>query len=261
MLDMSTLEQFEWDSLSADDLNMMKHSHTWQADHSLYSLRSDWTDAIVRYRKKYRLTSKKIAYSGPVYIEKQEKVQPGMEIFLETIQDQMNTMNDLLSYSTIHLNLTLSVAVISHYSLFKKMMSSSELKDTELLAYLSERNLDRLRDRLGSNHPVVRLMSQPVPEQLTYAKKHFPDLNKPIEEIQRWEDELTRHHIPVLYSDLFSLPTQSYYKGIFLQVYTHQSVEPVITGGQYSSPTKAFGMSVNLSALPLQSLTTKEHDA
>ncbi|OJF94139.1 ATP phosphoribosyltransferase regulatory subunit [Alkalibacterium sp. 20] len=251
LLDLSILEQFEWDRLSEDDLKMMKHRYTWQSNQSLLSLRSDWTDAIVRYRQKYKLKTDKIAYSGPVFPVDKEKMQFGMEVFTQDISIQIITMKDLLHYIRDHLNISLTVAVISHYSLLKKLLSTEERRDPEIMMYLSERNLDHLTKRLGASHPAVLLMTQPVPNQLAYAKQHFPDLKKPVEEIQHWQSELENNQIPVVYCDLFSSPNQSYYKGIFLQFYTKQSVEPIVTGGQYSSPTKAFGMAINLSSLPL----------
>ncbi|SFC21726.1 ATP phosphoribosyltransferase regulatory subunit HisZ [Alkalibacterium subtropicum] len=251
LLDLSLLEEFEWDRLSEDDLKMMKSRHTWQTGHSLLSLRSDWTDAIVRYRKKYKLKTDKIAYSGPVFPMDKEKMQFGMEIFTEDIGKQIDTMKELIQYIKENMALSLNVAVISHYSLLKKLLSENERQEPEIMRYLDERNLDGLTERLGDSHPVVRLMSQPVPEQLDYAKAHYPDLRKPVEEIKRWQDQLQKNSIPVVYCDLFSIPPQSYYKGIFLQFYTDHAVEPVVTGGQYSSPTRAFGMAINLSSLSL----------
>ncbi len=251
LLDLSILEQFEWSRLSEDDLKMMQHRYTWQSNQSLLSLRSDWTNAIVRYRKKYKLKSDKIAYSGPVFSVDKETMQFGMEIFTEDISKQTTSMKELLHYIREQIDIELTVAVISHYSLLKKLLSNEERLDPVIMGYLSERNLDRLTQVLGADHPVVRLMNKPVPDQLTYAKEHFPDLKKPVEEIMYWQQELAENNIPVVYCDLFSLPPQSYYKGIFLQFYTKQSVEPIVTGGQYSSPTRAFGMANNLSRLPL----------
>lgn len=251
LLDLSILEQFEWSRLSEDDLKMMQHRYTWQSNQSLLSLRSDWTNAIVRYRKKYKLKSDKIAYSGPVFSVDKETMQFGMEIVTEDISKQTTSMKELLHYIREQIDIELTVAVISHYSLLKKLLSNEERLDPVIMGYLSERNLDRLTQVLGADHPVVRLMNKPVPDQLTYAKEHFPDLKKPVEEIMYWQQELAENNIPVVYCDLFSLPPQSYYKGIFLQFYTKQSVEPIVTGGQYSSPTRAFGMAINLSRLPL----------
>lgn len=249
LLDLSILEEFQWDSLSTDDLKTMTNRYTWQSNDSLLSLRSDWTDAIVKYRKKYKLKTAKIAYSGPVYPYSQEKMQFGMETFSEDIIKQQDSMLELLDYIQTNLKQSLSVAVISHYSLLKKLLSKQELEDVKTRNLLRERNLDGLIPHLGSEHPVVQLMSQPVSDQLQYAKDKFPDLKEPVNEIIEWSALLEKKNIPVVYSDLFSLPDQSYYKGIFLKFYTDHLVEPIVTGGQYSSPTKAFGMAINLTDL------------
>lgn len=246
LLDLSIIEEFKWNKLSEDDLKSMTNRYTWQSASSLLSLRSDWTDAIVRYRKKYKLQTEKIAYTGPVYPYSQEKMQFGIEVFTENISEQKQSMTDLVDFIQTGLNQTFSVAVISHYSLLKKLLTYEELNDDELLFFLKERNLDRLSSKLGAKHPVVEIMSQPVTNQLNFAKEQYPDLEEPVDAINEWIQLLEQQAIPTVYSDLFSLPPQSYYKGIFLQLYTSQAIEPIVTGGQYSSPSKAFGMALNL---------------
>ncbi len=176
-------------------------------------------------------------------------MQFGVEIFSESISKQQDSMKELLDYIQTSLNQKLSVAVISHYSLLKKLLTKDELEDPDIKHLLRERNLDGLIHQLGTEHPVVQLMSQPVPDQLHFAKAKFPDLKESVNEIIEWSAILEKKNIPTVYSDLFSLPAQSYYKGIFLQFYTDQLVEPIVTGGQYSSPTKAFGMAINLTDL------------
>lgn len=249
LLDLSVIEKFHWNTLSEDDLKSMTNRHTWQSGSALLSLRSDWTDAIVRYRKKYRLQAEKIAYTGPIYPFNQEKMQFGVEVFTENISEQKQAMTDLVDFILNGLEQTFSVAVISHYSLLKKLLTHEELHNEEILFFLKERNLDRLSSKLGPSHPVVEIMKQPVTEQLIFAKGTYPDLQEPVDAINEWITLLENKNIPTVYSDLFSLPPQSYYKGVFLQLYTPQSVEPIVTGGQYSSPSKAFGMALNLPRL------------
>lgn len=246
LLDLSVIENFQWNKLSGDDLKAMTNRHTWQSGSTLLSLRSDWTDAIVRYRKKYKLQTEKIAYTGPVYPYNQEKMQFGIEVFTEDISEQKKAMSDLVAFIQTGLKQTFSVAVISHYSLLKKLLTYDELNDEELLYFLKERNLDRLSSKLGPSHPVVRIMNEPVTNQLNYAKETYPDLEEPVDAINEWISLMETQSIPTVYSDLFSLPPQSYYKGIFLQLYTPHSIEPIVTGGQYSSPSRAFGMALNL---------------
>lgn len=67
LIDLGVVEKFEWTQLSHDDLHLMLNRHKWQSGDKLFALRSDWTNAIVRYRKQYHLRADKIAYSGPVY--------------------------------------------------------------------------------------------------------------------------------------------------------------------------------------------------
>lgn len=73
----------------------MLNRHKWQSGDKLFALRSDWTNAIVRYRKQYHLRADKIAYSGPVYSLLKERHQLGVETFTDSIPKQIEVLGDI----------------------------------------------------------------------------------------------------------------------------------------------------------------------
>jgi len=246
LIDLSVIEQFDWTKLSQDDLGLMNERHKWQHEGSLFALRSDWTNAIVRYRKKYQLNAEKIAYTGPVYTLNTEKHQYGLEIFTDNVDKQAEVLTQMVRFIKQSLSIPLSVAVISHNTLLKNLLSEEELADELTRKFIKERNRDALIVKLGNDHPIVELMAHPAAEQAAYVKEHMPHLKRHIEEMSHWESILIKENVSYVYGDMLALPSQSYYKGISIQLYSEDQVEPIASGGQYSNPSNAFGIGLNV---------------
>lgn len=246
LIDLSVIEQFDWTKLSDDDLGLMNERHKWQHEGALLALRSDWTNAIVRYRQKYQLDAEKIAYSGPVYTLNNEKHQYGLETFTSDIEKQTDVLKQMVLYVKENLSIPLSVAVISHNTLLKTLLSEEELADELTRKFIKERNRDALKALLGEEHLILDLMSHPASEQASYVKEHMPHLKRHIEEMTHWENILINAGVSYVYGDMLALPSQSYYKGISIQLYSEDKVEPIASGGQYSSPSNAFGIGLNV---------------
>uniref|UniRef100_UPI00352A7DB1 ATP phosphoribosyltransferase regulatory subunit n=1 Tax=Aerococcus urinaeequi TaxID=51665 RepID=UPI00352A7DB1 len=246
LIDLPMIETFKWTNLSKDDLNLMENRHKWQHEGEILALRSDWTHAIVRYREKYHLHSEKIAYAGQVYTLNGEKHQLGLEIFTDDTEKQLHVLKEMIHYIQNELQVNLSVAVISHNSLLSQLLTEEEWHDPYTRKFINERNRDALRAKLGADHPIVEFMGQQATKQTAYVKQHFPHLKSYIEEMEKWEAALNQEQITYVYGDMLKLPSQSYYKGIFVQLYTENAIEPIASGGQYSSPTDAFGMGLNI---------------
>ncbi|MFZ2673593.1 MAG: ATP phosphoribosyltransferase regulatory subunit, partial [Trichococcus flocculiformis] len=111
--------------------------------------------------------------------------------------------------------------------------------------FICERNQDALKHRLGADHPLIGLMDQAPTEQAGYLKEHYPELTGHLNELAEWEATLKSKNVDYVYADMLALPNQSYYKGIFIQLYGENQTEPVASGGQYTSSSKAFGMAIN----------------
>lgn len=246
LMDLGIVESFQWTELSQDDLHLMERRHNWERNGTLFALRSDWTNAIVRYRKKYHLHADKIAYAGSVYTVDSERKQLGVEIFSEGVKEQLQVLEDMICFLQQELDTTLSVGVISHNQLLKKLLNKEEHADELVQQYIQERNYDALGSRLGKDHLLVRLMKEAPADQGDYLKKHFPELTGQLNEIEQWQDQLASLGVEFVYSDLLAVPTQSYYKGIFIHIYEKDTVNPIASGGQYTSSSKAFGMALTV---------------
>lgn len=246
LMDLGIVESFQWTELSQDDLHLMGRRHNWERNGTLFALRSDWTNAIVRYRKKYHLHADKIAYAGSVYTVDSERKQLGVEIFSEGVKEQLQVLEDMICFLQQELDTTLSVGVISHNQLLKKLLNKEEHADEWVQQYIQERNYDALGSRLGKDHLLVRLMKEAPADQGDYLKKHFPELTAQLNEIEQWQDQLASLGVEFVYSDLLAVPMQSYYKGIFIHIYEKDTVNPIASGGQYTSSSKAFGMALTV---------------
>lgn len=246
LIDLGIVESFQWTELSQDDLHLMQYRYKWERNGTLFALRSDWTNAIVRYRKKYHLHADKIAYVGSVYTVDNERKQLGVEVFSADVKEQFEVLKDMIYFLQQELGITLSVGVISHNMLLKKLLNKDEHADELVQQYIRDRNYDALGSRLGKDHLLVRLMKEAPADQGDYLKKHFPELTDHLKEIEQWQDQLDSLGVEFVYSDLLAVPMQSYYKGIFIQVYEKNTVNPIVSGGQYTSSSKAFGMAITI---------------
>lgn len=246
LVDLDVIETFGWSALSSDDLRLMDQRHTWTNNGNVHTLRSDWTNAIVHYRQQYALDAEKIAYSGPVYKKSGTVYQLGVEAFTADIKEQQQVLREVLDFTRLSLKQTMSIAVISHNKLLKKLLTKAELADPVVQRFISERNKDALSHILSPDHPIIGLMDQRPENQIRYLKKQFPELEKELFDLHTWEEELRSLNIEYVYIDTLALPAQSYYKGIFIQLYQKNTIEPIASGGQYTSPSKAFGLAINL---------------
>lgn len=246
LIDLGMVESFQWKDLSQDDLHLMERRHKWERNGTLFALRSDWTNAIVRYRKKYQLHADKIAYVGSVYTVDSESKQMGVEIFSADVKQQFKVLEDMISFLQQELDTTLSVGVISHNMLLKKLLTKEEQEDDLVQQYIKDRNYDALGSRLGKEHLLVRVMKEAPADQADYLKKYFPELADQLKEIEQWQDRLDALGVEYVYADLLAVPMQSYYKGIFIHVYEKNTVNPIASGGQYTSSSKAFGMAITI---------------
>lgn len=246
LLDLGIVESFQWQTLSQDDLHLMERRHKWERNGTLFALRSDWTNAIVRYRKKYHLHADKIAYAGSVYTVDSERKQLGAEIFSEDEQEQFQALQDMIRFLRQELDTTLSVGVVSHNMLLKRLLKPDEYEDESIQQYIQERNYDALVHRLGKQHLLVRLMKEEPADQGDYLRQNVPELRDQLNEIEQWKNQLDSLGVEFVYSDLLAIPKQSYYQGIFIHIYEKDTVNPIASGGQYTSSSKAFGMAITI---------------
>lgn len=99
-----------WDELSPDDLKQMKERSVWQADDTLFALRNDFTDQLVRYYQHYQLNHSAVAYTGPIVRHHQVQTQLGLECYRPHIQEMYHALrrSNNLSRNTYKMKFNMS---------------------------------------------------------------------------------------------------------------------------------------------------------
>lgn len=245
LIDFELIEHYEWNDLSPDQLRSLAYSYNWINGANVNSLRSDWTNTIVQYQQKYKLKAEKIAYCGPVFTRDGSRDQLGMEIFSGDIAAQQLLLTQGIQFIEKKMDSPITIAVLSHNKLLKKILTERQLADPVLRGFLEERNPDGLAGILGKGHALIEMMGYPLHQQISYLDEHFPELHRHIDELNSWYQVLQNCGIPHVYADVLALPNQSYYRGVFFRGYHEALKTPIIAGGQYTGPGKAFGVGIN----------------
>lgn len=246
LIDLPLIEQFDWTHLSVDDLQMMPARYKWQQGNEIHSLRSDWTHALVKYRHQYHLPFNKLAYAGPVYLNDKERYQFGVENYTDSVNEQIATLKEMVNFIQQEFSIKLCVGVVGHNTLLQKLITKEALDDKITVRFIKERNRQALASKLGEDNPIVKIMGEAAIDQVQYVKDNFPHLKQQVDEIDRWREVLQSLDIKHVHADMLALPMQSYYQGVFFQLYSEDTVSPIVLGGQYFGPTKAFGVAINI---------------
>ncbi|WP_088006261.1 ATP phosphoribosyltransferase regulatory subunit [Indiicoccus explosivorum] len=243
VIDLPVVETFDWTGMTPDDLSLMPRRETWVQNGKVHTLRHDWTNAIVRYLQKYHVRSRQVAYSGPVYKNGEGSHQFGMEVFSDVRADQQHGLALLLEFIRDRLQIGVQTAVISHYALLKSILTPEQYTDPDIRRALSQRSTSRLQQLLG-DHPLPQLLELQPESQLHKLRELYPELEPILGELTAWEEEIRRAGIEAVYPDITALPSQSYYDGVFIQLYEPGRTAPFASGGQYTAQSKAFGMGI-----------------
>lgn len=245
LMDFELIDQYTWNELNQDQLYSLARSYNWTNGNEISSLRWDWTNTIVQYQKKYQLKADRIAYSGPVYSREGGREQLGLEIFSQNVIAQQELLIQAISFIGQQMDSPLSIAVLGHNRLLKKILKEEQLADQVLKAYIEARNAKGLAEVLGNSHPLIQLMDLPPMEQIGYLDQHYPELHRHIDELNTWFQIFVGSEVPNVYIDVLALPTQSYYRGIFFKAYHQGQRTPILVGGQYTANKKAFGVGIS----------------
>ncbi len=245
LMDFELIEHYAWNELNQDQLYSLARNYNWTNGSEISSLRWDWTNTIVQYQKKYHLKAERIAYSGPVFSRDGNREQLGMEIFSADIAAQQELLTQAIDFIRREMEEPISIAVLSHNRLLKKILKEDQLADPALKVHIEARNAKGLAEVLGEDHPLIQLMDLPPVEQIGYLDRHYPELHRHIDELNTWFQTFTSCQVPHVYIDVLALPSQSYYRGIFFKAYHAGQKTPIMGGGQYTAHKKAFGVGIN----------------
>lgn len=245
LMDFELIEHYAWNELNQDQLYSLARNYNWTNGNEISSLRWDWTNTIVQYQKKYQLKAERIAYSGPVFSRDGNREQLGMEIFSADIGAQQELLTQAIAFIRRQMDAPISIAVLSHNRLLKKILKENQLADPALKVHIEARNAKGLAEVLGESHPLIQLMDLPPVEQIGYLDRHYPELHRHIDELNTWFQTFAGCEVPNVYIDVLALPSQSYYRGIFFKAYHEGQKTPIMGGGQYTANKKAFGVGIN----------------
>ena len=246
LVDFDLIEHLSWKDLGPDDLQALGSAYHWTAADEVYVLRSDWTQTLVRYRRKYQMAVDRIAYSGPVYAARAPQQQFGLESFSAEVPTQQALLGDALQFCRDHGVKQIETAVVSHNKLLRHLASEDDLANPQIRHLIDERNRDGIADRLGREATLTRIMQEAPRDQLAWLDAELPELGHYIAELESWMTILSELGVRDVFADVLALPTQSYYRGVSLRCHAakQDALDPLLSGGQYTMNGKAFGVAI-----------------
>ncbi|PCF38937.1 ATP phosphoribosyltransferase regulatory subunit [Staphylococcus delphini] len=238
------IETLVWDELSPDDLKQMKERSVWQADETLFALRNDFTDQLVRYYQHYQLSHQAVAYTGPIVRHHQVQTQLGLECYRPHIQEMYHAFETFQKFITQHLQDEIQYVVIGHYQLIDLLLEHQAERE-QLLTWVEQRNISALKSELGISHPLVRLLLTPTHQQLELLNTLYPHDHVIIRSLNRWQTYFKSLHIDTIHLDITPQAPRSYYKETFIHAHLKDSGR-TLSGGYYNGPLEGFGLGLTL---------------
>lgn len=243
-IDTAFIETLVWDELSPDDLKQMKERSVWQTDDTLFALRNDFTDQLVRYYQHYPLTHQAVAYTGPIVRHQHVHTQLGLECYQPHIQEMYHAFETFQQFIEQQLQDEIQYVVIGHYQLIDLLLEH-QTERTQLLKWVEQRNISALKSALGISHPLVRLLLTPTHQQLELLNTLYPHDHVIIRSLNRWQTYFKSLHIDMIHLDITPQPPRSYYKDTFIHAYLKESGR-TLSGGYYNGPLEGFGLGLTL---------------
>lgn len=245
VMDMSFIEELQWQQLTQDDLNSLSTKSIWKNGDAFYSLRNDWTDQIQHYSREYKLNARRVSYAGPVSINEQITTNLGVEVFNPSKDDMLQCFQNIHHFIQKLLNQNIDFAVIGHYQLFDLLLSNFE-KTNAVYDAIGERNISKISKLLSQNHPVVKLLKTPTHQQLDFLTTFADTTHPTFQSLQLWKNALVSAGIQHIHLDVTTMPPKSYYVGSFIQLYENNKRKPIASGGHYKGVLEGFGFGIQI---------------
>ncbi len=134
-----------------------------------------------------------------------------------------------------------TILVVNNDELLDKYIAEYQL-DLSIKQLVVDKNLSALREQLGNEHPLYRLMAAPVSQQFGMVDDLFGKSQEMLM-IHRLKEKMSQSDTRFILDLSFRSP-QSYYNGFYFQAFLTQNT-PILSGGQYADG--AFGIGINLS--------------
>lgn len=238
LVDMNMIEPF-----SLDDKNHHPTSIVFERDSTIYAIRSDWTRTLLNFNNNYFSDDRKFGYFGPVVREETSFYQAGAEIYHANEADIIESIISHINFVHENSNKRINTFVINNDQLIDLFVDQYGLSE-EIRPLIYSKNISDLRDELGENHDLYKILSARVSTQFELIDELFKstDIMKLINEIRK---ELAKVNDNIKFIlDLSFRSPQRYYNGLYFQAFLNTN-SPVLSGGQYNS--SAFGLGLNIS--------------
>ena len=236
LIDMNMVEPFE-----IDDKRHHSSTIVFEKNEQLFSIRSDWTRSLLNYNENYYLSHRFFGYFGPVVRNYKTFYQAGVELYDPTDTEVLISIDMHLSFIQEKYGREFSSIVVNDDKLLDLYIEKYGLPEA-IRKLVHEKNLSELQNRLGGTHPLYKLMTAKVSDQITLVNREFGETD--IMKFLNHLDEYLRKYGMKFILDLSFRSPQSYYNGFYFQVFLDHDY-PLLSGGEYNS--SAFGIAVNLS--------------
>ncbi len=236
LIDLNMVEPFQLENKS-----IHPDSIVFERNQQLFALRSDWTRSLLNYKQTFQLSQQKFAYYGPVVREFQTQYQAGVELFQPTIDEMLASIELHLDFVSATNESEFTILVVNNDELLDKYIAEYQLA-LSIKQLVVDKNLSALREKLGNEHPLYRLMAAPVSQQFGLVDDLFGE-SQEMQMIHRLKEKMSQSDTRFILDLSFRSP-QSYYNGFYFQAFLTENT-PILSGGQYADG--AFGIGINLS--------------
>lgn len=238
LIDLNMIEPFR-----IEDKMYQPSSLVFERDQRMYAIRSDWTRSLLNYNESYFLDDQMFGYYGPVIRNNRSFYQAGVELYEP---DQISIVRSI----KLHLDFVKEQIAAQDKSLRSLVVNNDYLIDLYLKKYnldeqirilIYDKNLSGLREELGKEHALCKILSTRASQQFELVQQEFAD-DQEMQLINHIKKIADQNQIKFMLDLSFRSP-QSYYNGLYFQVFLNYDT-PLLSGGEYND--SAFGIALNI---------------
>lgn len=239
IIDLNMVESF-----TREDKKDLPSTLVFERNERMHAVRSDWTKSLLKYNDTYFLEDSYFCYFGPVIRDYRSFYQAGVELYDATEEQMIRSIKvhlDFVRDKAVEQGKRIRTLVVNNDRLIDMYMEKYALAP-EIRELIYEKNISALRDALGEDHVLCRVLSTRVSKQYELHEQAFgsdhPELVK-LRDIRAMAEE---EDINCLVDLSFRSP-QQYYDGIYFQAFMSYNT-PILSGGEYGE--EAFGIALNI---------------
>lgn len=235
LVDMNMIEPF-----SIDDKYHHPTSVVFERNNAMYAIRSDWTRTLLNFNSNFYSDDKRFGYFGPVVRENESFYQAGVEIYKAAEKDIIEALLMHMNFVEECAETQIKTLVINNDQLIDLFIEKYKLPDS-VRQLIYTKNISELRQQLGKDHDLYKIMSAKVSDQFKMVSEIFGD-TEVMQAITHLKTKISSEDRKFILDLSFRSP-QNYYNGLYFQAFLNSN-SPILSGGQYNS--NAFGIALNL---------------